>query len=391
MRAFAPAAPLCGFHGKDIKTAVSGKIFYRRKGGTQLAESNKTEKATPKKKKDERKKGNAFQSRDVISVGTLIVGFVLISKLGGFVTRQIKGLYAYELQNMSTMYDLTIANCLQVLRESMLVFFISAVPILIALAFTGIIMTGAQTRFLVSADLLKFKYSRISIIEGFKRMFSLRSVVQLVKSIIKVAVIMWVIYTSIQDLLVVAPDMLNTSFDDSIAFMMDRVMSIVYKICLIFVAVAILDFAFQKYDYEKKLKMTKQEVKDEYKQTEGDPFIKGKIKEKQRKMSMNRMIQQVPDADVIVRNPTHYAVALKYDIENDQAPIVLAKGQDHMAKRIIDIGLKHNILMTENKPLAKSLYQMVEVNDYIPAELYQAVAEVMAWVYSSKKKGKKTI
>ena len=106
---------------------------------------------------------------------------------------------------------------------------------------------------------------------------------------------------------------------------------------------------------------------------------------------MNRMIQQVPDADVIVRNPTHYAVALKYDIENDQAPIVLAKGQDHMAKRIIDIGLKHNILMTENKPLAKSLYQMVEVNDYIPAELYQAVAEVMAWVYSSKKKGKKTI
>ena len=137
--------------------------------------------------------------------------------------------------------------------------------------------------------------------------------------------------------------------------------------------------------------MTKQDIKDEYKQTEGDPFIKGKIKEKQRKMSMNRMIQQVPFADVIVRNPTHYAIALKYDVETDLAPMVLAKGQDYMAKRIVDAGEKNKVLITENKPLAKGLYEMVDVNDYIPAEFYQAVAELMAWVYSNKDKGKKQL
>lgn len=351
-----------------------------------MAETNKTEKATPKKKRDERKKGNSFQSREVISIAMLIVGFVLISKLGGFIVAQIKGLYLNNLDKMSGLYDLTIIGCMQILREAAVVFFISAVPILVVLALTGIIMTGAQTGFLVSGELLKFKYSRISFIQGMKRMFSLRAVVQLVKSIIKVAVIMWVIYTSVKDLLVVTPDMLTTSLDSNLHFMMDRIMSIVYKICLIFIAVAVLDFAYQKFDYEQKLKMTKQEVKDEYKQTEGDPFIKGKIREKQRRMSLNRMIQQVPQADVIVRNPTHYAVALKYDLDKDQAPIVLAKGQDYMAKRIIDIAEKHKIPMKENKPLARSLYEMVEVNDYIPAELYQAVAELMAWVYSTREK-----
>ncbi|HVI39187.1 MAG TPA: flagellar biosynthesis protein FlhB, partial [Anaerovoracaceae bacterium] len=354
-----------------------------------MAETNKTEKATPKKKQDERKKGNAFQSREVVSIVTLIVGFVLISKLGNFIIAQVKGLYLSELSNMSGMYDLTIANCLQIMKESMLVFFISTIPILVALALAGIVMSGVQTGFLISGELIKFKYNRISMLEGFKRIMSLRSLVELTKSIIKISVILWIIYTSIRDLLVITPDMLNTSLDNNIAFMIDRIMAIVYKICLIFVSVAVLDFAYQKFDYEKKLMMTKQEIKDEYKQTEGDPFIKGKIREKQRKMSMNRMMQQIPNADVIVRNPTHFAIALKYDIQKDMAPIVLAKGQDFMAKRIIDAATKHKILITENKPLARSLYEMVEVNDYIPAELYQAVAELMAWVYSNKEKVKK--
>lgn len=356
-----------------------------------MAETNKTEKATPKKKRDERKKGNAFQSRDVVSVVILIIGFVLISKLGSFIMVQIKGLYFSDLEKMASLHELTIPACLQIMRESVLVFFITTVPIIIALALTGFVMTGMQTGFLVSGELLKFKRSRISIIEGFKRMLSLRSIVQLVKSLLKVVVIMWIIYTSVRDLLVVTPDMLNTSLDSNLTFMMDRIMAIVYKICLIFVAIAILDFAYQKYDYEKKLMMTKQEVKDEYKQTEGDPFIKGKIREKQRKMSMNRMIQQVPNADVVVRNPTHFAVALKYDLDHDQAPIVLAKGQDYMAKRIIAAAEKNNILITENKPLARSLYETVEINEYIPAELYQAVAELMAWVYSMRDKGKKIV
>lgn len=351
-----------------------------------MAETNKTEKATPKKKRDERKKGNAFQSKEVVSIATLIIGFVLISKLGGFILVQVKGLYLSELSNIGGMYDLTIASCLQIMKESMMVFFISTIPILLALALAGIVMSGVQTGFLISGEAIKFKYSRISMLQGLKRIISLRSVVELVKSIIKITVIMWIIYTSVQDLLVITPDMLNTSLDNNLAFMLDRIMSIVYKVCLIFVSVAVLDFAYQKFDYEKKLRMTKQEVKDEYKQTEGDPQVKGRIKEKQRRLSMNRMMQQVANADVIIRNPTHYAVALKYDLKKDLAPIVLAKGQDYMAKRIVDAGMKHKILITENKPLARSLYEMVEINNYIPAELYQAVAELMAWVYSSREK-----
>jgi len=303
-----------------------------------MAEMNKTEKATPKKKRDERKKGNAYQSKDVISIGMLIIGFFIISKLGLFITMQIQYLYNSQMKKIDELYNLTIVSCMEIFKEALKVFFITTIPIIIILAITGIVMTGIQTGFLVSGELLKFKYSRISFIEGTKRLLSLRSVVQLVKSLLKVIVIMWLIYTSMKEILIVTPDLLNTSLDNNISFMLDRIMSLVYKICLIFVGIAILDYAFQKYDYEQKLRMTKQEVKDEYKQTEGDPFIKGKIREKQRKISMNRMIQQVPNADVIVRNPTHFAVALKYDIEKDPAPIVLAKGQDLMAKRIIKVG-----------------------------------------------------
>ena len=275
-----------------------------------MAETNKTEKATPKKKRDERKKGNAFQSRDIVSVGMVIIGFVLISKLGGFVLAQIKTLYVGELSKMENFYELSVSNCMQVIRESMLTFTICTIPIIVILAFTGMVMTGVQTGFLVSGELLRPKFSRINMIEGFKRMISVRSLVQLVKSIIKVIVILYLIYSTVENVLLVAPDMLNTDLDTNLAFMVDRSMALVYKVCLIFAAVAVLDFAYQKYDYEKRLRMTKQEVKDEYKQTEGDPAVKGRIREKQRAMSRNRMIQQVQNADVIVRNPTHYAVAL---------------------------------------------------------------------------------
>jgi flagellar biosynthetic protein FlhB len=169
-------------------------------------------------------------------------------------------------------------------------------------------------------------------------------------------------------------------------FMNDQTMAMVQTVAMIFAVVAILDYAYQRYDYEKKLKMTKQEVKDEYKQTEGNPEIKGKIRQKQREMSMSRMMQMVPQADVIVRNPTHYAVALKYDADHDVAPLVLAKGKDHIALRIVAVGEENKVLVKENKALARGLYESVEINDYIPAELYKAVAELMAWVYSTKKK-----
>lgn len=321
----------------------------------------------------------------------ILIGFFLISKLGAFIIVQIDNLYEDQILLMGDLYTLTVNESSIILRNAIIVLMVSIIPILAALMLVGIVMTGVQTKFLFSPELLKFKFHRISLIQGFKRLFSLRSIVQLIKSILKVIVIGWIIYTSMKDLLLVTPDILNTDMGESIAYMVDKTMSMVYKVCLLFVFIAGLDYAYQKYDYEKKLKMTKQEIKDEYKQTEGDPLVKGKIRERQRKMSLNRMIQQVPHADVIVRNPTHFAVALKYDIEKDLAPIVLAKGQDNIAMKIVQVGEKNNVLITENKVLARSLYETVEVNDYIPPDLYQVVAELMAWVFSNKDKGKKTV
>lgn len=353
-----------------------------------MAESEKTEKATPKKRRDERKKGNTFQSKDVVSVGVLFIGFFIVNQLLPFIYEQVKNFFFSEIDRIGDITTLTVSTCTQLSIAASVVFFICTVPIMLVLMFTGIIMIGVQTGFLVSGTLIKPKFSRVNFMTGVKRMFSLTSLVELIKSLIKVALIIGIIYTSIMSIIPLAPDMLTTKIDANMVFMNDNIMSIVRTVCMIFAAVAILDFAYQRYDYEKKLRMTKQEVKDEYKQIEGNPEIKGQIKQKQREMSMSRMMQMVPQADVIVRNPTHYAIALKYDMDKDTAPIVLAKGKDHIALRIVAVGEENEIPIKENKLLARGLYESAEINDYIPAELYKAVAELMAWVYSNKKKEK---
>ncbi|KAF5080030.1 Flagellar biosynthetic protein FlhB [anaerobic digester metagenome] len=351
-----------------------------------MAGSEKTEKATPKKRKDERKKGNTFQSKDVVSVVLLFVAFFILNLLVPFIYLQIKNLYSVQMKKILTMETLTVSGVNQLFRESALIFFISVLPVAVVIMMVAIIMSGVQTGFLVTGDALKPKFNRINPLSGIKRMFSLRSLVELLKSLAKVALIIAIIYTTILAMIPMTPDMLITKIDENVMFMMDQTMSMVQTVCMIFAVVAILDYAYQRYDYEKKLKMTKQEVKDEYKQTEGNPEIKGKIRQKQREMSMSRMMQMVPQADVIVRNPTHFAVALKYDADQDVAPLVLAKGKDHIALRIVKVAEENKVLVKENKGLARSLYESVEINAYIPAELYKAVAELMAWVYSTRKK-----
>lgn len=351
-----------------------------------MAGSEKTEKATPKKRKDERKKGNTYQSKDVVSVVLLFMAFFMLNLMLPFIYQQIKRNYHGQMDKVASMDTLTVTSVGQLFREAAMVYFVSVLPVAIIIMFIAIIMSGVQTGFLVAKDGLKPKFNRINPLSGIKRMVSIRSVVELLKSMAKVALIIGVIYTTILSVIPLTPDMLVTRMDSNIFFLNQKVLSLVQTVCLIFSVVAILDYAYQRYDYEKKLKMTKQEVKDEYKQTEGNPEIKGKIRQKQREMSMSRMMQMVPQADVIVRNPTHYAVALKYDMDHDVAPLVLAKGKDHIAMRIVSVAAENKILIKENKALARGLYESVEINDYIPAELYKAVAELMAWVYSNKKK-----
>lgn len=351
-----------------------------------MAEANRTEQATPKKKRDERKKGNVFLSKDVSSIAILLISFIIVSKMVGFVAIQMGNFYELQISRIGSLYTLTAASCSQIVREILIILMICILPLAGCVCLAAVTSTGIQTKFNFSMEKLRPKLSKFNPLEGVKRIVSIRSGVQLLKSILKVVVVSVVIYSSIKGVLIVAPDMLSADLDVSTQYMLGRMMSMVYKVCLMFLAIAVLDFAYEKFDYEKRLKMTKQEVKDEYKQTEGDPQVKGQRRERMRKMSMNRMIQSIPTADVIVRNPTHYAVAIRYDIEKDLAPIVIAKGKDKVAERLLEEADKYEILTREDRPLARTLYETVDIGDFIPQDLYKQVAEVMAWVYKVKKK-----
>ena len=262
-------------------------------------------------------------------------------------------------------------------------------PVLIASLLAAVLATGIQTKFKISGEQIKFKFSNISLFQGFKRLFSLRSIVELIKSIIKTIAIGYIMYLQIKKVFESCASMMSNDIDQSCLQIVNDIMDMVIQMTLVFLAIAAADYFYQWWDYEKNIRMTKQELKEEYKELEGNPETKGRIRQEQRKISGRRMMQQVPEADVVVRNPTHIAVALRYHPEEDRAPVVLAKGQDYLAKKIIEIAQQHHIPMKEDKPLAHALYAAVEVNEQIPEEFYQAMAEVMAWVYHLKQEGEK--
>ncbi len=274
------------------------------------------------------------------------------------------------------------ADLIQEAMYQMLVLFAKcAGPLLLITVFVSIAATFAQTRGLVAGELLKPKFNRISPLQGFKRLFSLRSVIEAVKGILKIVVLLWLIYSCVSDMIGVSVNYLYMDLNDSCKHAFGSIFSMMVKVGLAFLVLAALDFLYQWWDYERELKMSKQEIKEEYKQTEGDPQVKGKIKELQRRMAQQRMMQQVPNADVVIRNPTHFAVALRYKLGEDEAPVVLAKGQDFLAQRIVEVAEEHNIAVVENVPVARALYANTEVGREIPPELYGAVAEVMVFLY----------
>nr|MBO6295472.1 EscU/YscU/HrcU family type III secretion system export apparatus switch protein [Schwartzia sp. (in: firmicutes)] len=228
-----------------------------------------------------------------------------------------------------------------------------------------------------------FDLDKLNPINGFGRIFSKRSLVELIKSLFKILIIGLFLYENLKDEILQMPKLLYLDLSASMALIADIIFMMAFKICAIFFALAILDYMYQRWDHNEQLKMTKQEVKEEFKQMEGDPQIKGKIKQKQREMAMSRMMREVPKADVIVTNPTHFAVALRY-AEGMRAPQVIAKGQDLVALKIKDVAREAGVVIVEDKPLARALYASVEIGETVPPELYKAVAEVLAYVYHLK-------
>lgn len=351
-----------------------------------MADSSKTEKATPKKKSDERKKGNIFQSRDITSAFALLLIFAALRLTAPYFYTYLKNLIIDFAGTASSVTSINDSGAARYFTEIMLNVVLLSLPVALIASIAAIVFGLAQTRFLFSFEAVKMKLSRISLFGGVKRLFSIRSLVELVKSIIKIVLIVFVIYTEIKALLVNIISLMKFEIEQSIFWLCESIFGIVIKISLVMIAFGIFDYFYQWWEYEKQLRMTKQEIKEEFKMTEGDPQVKGRIKQMQQKMSRMRMMQNVPSADVVIRNPTHYAVAIKYDHENGRAPVVVAKGSDYIAFKIIEIAEKNDVYITENRPLAKGLYEASEVGMEIPIQFYTAVAEVLAFFYSLKKK-----
>ncbi|MCL2088446.1 MAG: flagellar biosynthesis protein FlhB [Oscillospiraceae bacterium] len=347
---------------------------------------SKTEKATPKKRKDERKKGHTFSSKDVVSAVTILTAFSVLAMLFPSIVDRMDAFVNRYLGFAVTQHTLDDVFIMNVAQDAIITVVLIVAPLMIAVIAAGVAATGFQTKFLISRESLKPKFNRMNPLQGIKRMVSLKSIVEIVKGLIKISIILVIIYNFFMGKI---NDIITTQFigiRESAVFLLNSILQMVYSICIIFVFIAGLDYIYQWWEYERQIKMSKHEIKEEYKQTEGDPQVKSKIKEKQRAMSMSRMMQQVPSADVVIKNPTHYAVALKYDIDNDAAPRVVAMGADQIALRIIQVAEINDVYVMENKELARAIYASAEVNMEIPLEFYSAVAEVLALVYKIKEK-----
>lgn len=344
----------------------------------------KTEQATPKKREDERKKGNIFQSQDVVSSLSILVIFSVLKLVFPYAYQYFCNFTIHFITCIKSVNHLSISTAKDLLYNAGAVVLLLSAPALVTSVVVAVVATGMQTRFKFSHESIKFKLSNISPIQGFAKLFTLRSAIEVLKAMLKTAVCIYIIYQQILKISGRCVAMMYSDIYSSSAAVMNDIMDLVMQLCLVFMGLSALDYLYQWWEYERKIKMTKQEVKEEFKQMEGDPEVKGRIRQLQRRMARQRMMQQVPTADVVVKNPTHFAVALRYKADKDSAPVVVAKGQDYVALKIIEIAQRHNIPTKEDRPLARALYASVEVGREIPSEFYQALAEVMAWVYRLK-------
>ncbi len=341
----------------------------------------RTEKATPKRRRDERKKGNVLQSKDIVTVFTLIGGFYALKLTFMSSYSALKGCMLKYFSYMQNKAELSQDLIREMAFDSVLVAARIIAPLMACIVFLSIAATVFQTKPLFVLDSLKPKFNRLSPLQGFKKIFSVRSIVEVLKGIIKISILFYLLYDFIGKQIIELPKLFTLEIPAACGYMFQTVFNMALRIGMAFAVISVFDFFYQRWEYERQLKMSKQEIKEEYKQLEGDPQVKGKIKELQRKMAMSRMMQQVPDADVVIRNPTHFAVALHYDPETHVAPILLAKGQDEMALRIVRVAEENEIFIVENKPLARAIYATTDLNQQLPPEFYGAVAEILVHVY----------
>ena len=351
----------------------------------QYFNQEKTEKATPKKRKETRKKGQVGKSTDVNTAFILMFVFLLFWFAGSFVIEQLTGIVRFTFEEYMLM-EITPENVWAMFVRYAYEAALTVAPIMLASAAAGIFANYIQVGFMVSPEAIKFKLEKINPIKGFKRIFSVRALVEFLKSMMKITfvggvtgIVLWMYMDELLRL-----GLYNV--DEGAGLVGNLIVIMGLSVAFLLIFLAILDYTYQKYDHEKNIRMSKQDVKDENKKTEGDPQIKGKIKEKQRQQAMGRMMQEVPKADVVITNPTHYAIALKYDPEETDAPVIVAKGVDYLALKLINIAKSNEVITVENRPLARALYDQADIGHLVPEDLFKAVAEVLAYVYRIQRK-----
>ena len=343
----------------------------------------KTEDPTPKRKREAREKGQVAKSQELNQAFTLLSSFmVLYLMFAGILdslTTKVTQMLTFKNVNA-----LTKANAYDILMESIYYVADLVAPVMVAAAIMGIIINFSQVGPLFTGEGVTPKIENIDIIKGFKKIFSLKSLVEMIKSILKIIIIATIAYYYIRNSINELTTMTEQGLQPSLLLIGSIIFKAAVTIIIFLVVVGVFDFVYQRWEHKKSLKMSKYEVKQERKEMEGDPQLKQKRKEKQQQMSLNRMMSATEDADVMITNPTHIAVALKFNIEEMEAPKVLAKGEGYVAQRLKEKARELDIEIVENKPLARSLNRVCEIGDFIPEDLFEAVAEILAYVYQKE-------
>lgn len=352
----------------------------------QLFAQEKTEKATPRRRQKARERGQVFSSRELISTLVLLIGLITIKVYGSYLLENIAYYLEHVIEENFLKKDFSFDDFYDVLYSSTVLLIKLIIPIGMGMVLTGIIANLAQVGFVFSLEPLSPKIERINPVEGFKRVFSKKGLIEFVKSVMKLTLIIYLFYGAFNELKDTAPFMLDMSLGESIGYFLNLIFKVGLKASAALLILSVFDYAYQWYEYEKSLMMSKEDIKEEFKEVEGNPQIKSRIRQAQRQILRRRMMLDVKKADVVITNPTHIAVALGYDATIHDAPVVLAKGTGLIAEKIKEVAEEEDIPIVENKPLAQTLYKSVEVGEAIPEELYNAVAEILAYVYSLKGK-----
>ena len=351
----------------------------------------KTEPATAKKLREAREDGKVVKSKELTAAFDLIILFLVLKIFVSFVGNRLMNSFVDIYGRIpdfvrENAVDVTEKSVAALMSDALIQILIVCVPFFAFGFVVTALISVIQVGWKVTGKPLQPKFDKFNPINGFKRIFSKDSIFELIKSILKIFVIIYVAYTSIrgnaQDIFI----LYEIPLMQAIMLCGTVIINAGLKISLVYLVIGLADFIYQKYRFNEDMKMTKQEIKDEFKNTEGNPEIKGRQRQRMREASRRRMMQDVPKADVVITNPTHFAVAIKYDAETSNAPVVLAKGEDYLAQKIKEAAREHHIEIVENKPLARMLYANVDIGQEIPPELYQAVAEILAMVYNMREK-----